>query len=120
MLNIFTLTWNGIDRLSKLKESLIPALKNIDYTWFIKDNNSKDNTFDVCSQWGDKVKAVKYKDNNQNFSAGNNYLFNLASPQENDLILLLNNDVIFKDTSSLNKMISIINNEADVGVGVAR
>lgn len=114
MLNILTLTWNKCDSLVKLKESLIPALDGIDYTWFIKDNASVDNTVETASTWGDKVKVVKYKDNNQNFAEGMNYIFDLASPADNDLVLLLNNDVVFADTTSIKKMISALKD--DIGV----
>ena len=48
-LHILTLTWNACDKLTKLKESLLPALSNIDYTWLIKDNASIDNTVSVAS-----------------------------------------------------------------------
>lgn len=120
MLNIFTLTWNGKDKLCKLKDSLIPALDGIDYQWFIKDNGSKDSTVEETSTWGDKVTTIAYKDNHQNFSAGMNYLFNVASPKDNDLVLLLNNDVIINDKTSLKNMINIINNTSKVGAVGAR
>lgn len=116
MLHILTLTWNGQDKLVRLKDSLIPALQGIDYVWHIKDNDSKDKTFEIASSWGDKVKIFKYKDNSQNFSAGTNYLFNLANPNDKDLVLLLNNDIVFNDTKSLKNMIKIINSDSSVGV----
>lgn len=116
MLYILTLTWNAADKLTKLKESLIPALNGIDYTWLIKDNASIDNTVEVASQWGDKVKCIPYKNNLQNFSAGMNFLFNEAAPADNDMVMLLNNDVIFNDTTSINNMTSILNKDHSVGV----
>lgn len=120
MLHILTLTWNAADKLSKLKESLIPALNGIDYIWHIKDNASKDNTVAIASTWGDKVKVYAYKDNLQNFAAGMNYLFNEAKPKDDDLVLLLNNDVIFNDTHSIKNMINIINKDSTVGAVGAR
>jgi GT2 family glycosyltransferase len=114
MLNILTLTWNKCDSLAKLKESLIPALEGIDYTWFIKDNASVDNTYDVASTWGDKVKVVKYKDNAQNFAEGMNYLFNLAAPNDNDYVLLLNNDVEFGDKTSVKRMMGALKDDIAV------
>lgn len=113
MLYILTLTWNNRQRLANLKESMMPALEGIDYTWFIKDNASIDKTYEEASTWGDKVKAIKYKDNLQNFSQGMNYLFNTASPKDNDLVLLLNNDITFGDKTSIKKMISMLHD--DVG-----
>lgn len=111
MLCILTLTWNKCDKLCKLKDSLVPALEGIDYTWFIKDNASKDNTFTEASNWGAKVKITKYRDNLQNFSQGMNYIFNVASPKDNDLVLLLNNDVTFGDNTSIKNMISLLKDD---------
>lgn len=116
MLYILTLTWNGQDKLTKLKESLLPALDGVDYTWLIKDNASNDKTVEVASQWGDKIKCIPYKNNLQNFSAGMNFLFNEASPSNNDMVLLLNNDVIINDTESIRNMLNIMRADSSVGV----
>jgi GT2 family glycosyltransferase len=115
MIYLLTLTWNGCDKLTKLKESLLPALNGLDYTWLIKDNASKDDTVAVASAWGNNVKVIPYKDNLQNFSAGMNFLFKEASPQDNDLIILLNNDVIINDKKSIKNMLDIINKDPSVG-----
>lgn len=115
MLYLLTLTWNACDKLTKLKESILPALEGIDYTWIIKDNASNDDTVAVSSSWGDKVKVIPYKDNLQNFSAGMNYCFAEASPRDNDLVMLLNNDVVFNDKKSIKNMIDIIDKDDTVG-----
>lgn len=111
---IMTLTWNACDLLTKLKESLIPALNGLDYKWIIKDNNSKDDTVKVASSWGDNITVISYKDNFQNFSEGMNYIFNFISPKDDDFILLLNNDITFGDITSIKNMISLLKD--DVGV----
>lgn len=115
-----TLTWNAVDKLSKLHDSLMPALEGIDYRWLIKDNASKDDTIVKASTWGDKITIIPYKDNKQNFSAGCNYLFQIAKPNDNDFIMLLNNDIIFNDTVSIKNMLSIIQKDKDVGMVGAR
>jgi len=120
MLYILTLTWNACDKLTKLKESLMPALSDIDYTWLIKDNASNDDTVAVASSWGDKVKVIPYKNNLQNFSAGMNLLFAEASPDDDDLVMILNNDVTFNDTKSIHNMIDIIKKDKSVGAVGAR
>lgn len=107
MLKILTLTLNGEQRLSKLKQSLNIALSGIDYHWYIKDNKSKDNTVEVASKW-DNTTVIAYKNNNQNFSQGCNYLFNYANPNDDDLIMLLNDDVIFNDNQSVQSMIDLM------------
>lgn len=119
MLYILTLTWNAQDKISKLKDSLLPALQDIKYTWMIKDNDSKDNTFDEASKWGKDIQVIKYKNNLQNFSQGMNFLFNEAKPKDDDMVLLLNNDVVFNDTSSIRNMISVLGKK-DVGAVGAR
>jgi GT2 family glycosyltransferase len=120
MLHILTLSWNGSDKLQKLYPSLMPALDNVDYTWWIKDNGSKDDTIDVVKSWEGNIKIIPYKDNRQNFAEGMNYLFQRVSPPDNDLIMMLNNDVIFNDTTSITNMLSIINKDTTVGVVGAR
>ena len=118
MLYLLTLTWNALEKLTKLRESLLPALDGVEYTWIIKDNDSKDATYEVASKWGDNIKVLKYPNNLQNFSAGVNYCFHQANPSDDDFIMLLNNDVIFNDTTSIKKMISLL--KKDVGVVGAR
>ena len=114
---ILTLNWNGEEKLKKLAPSLTNCLSDIDFEWYVKDNASKDGSIDYLNSLNnDKIKVIKYKDNSQNFSAGMNYLFNEIKPKDNDLILLLNNDVVFNDSSSIKKMLSIIKNDPKVGV----
>ena len=120
MLNILTLSWNGCDKLMRLRTSLLPALEGIDYTWFIKDNGSKDDTVAVASSWGDKIKVLSYKDNRQNFSQGVNYCFDVAAPNDQDLVMLLNNDVLFNDTASIHTMLNMIQKDSAIGAVGAR
>jgi O-antigen biosynthesis protein len=120
MLYILTLTWNACDKLVKLHDSLMPSLHHISYKWLIKDNASNDKTIETINSWEENVKVLPYKDNKQNFAAGMNYLFAAASPADNDLIMLLNNDVIFNDTSSIKNMMSILHDDVSVGAVGAR
>lgn len=123
-LYIFTLNYNKRDSLTTLKESLLPNLVDIPFTWLIKDNASTDNSYDIASTWDEgnkkQINVIKYANNQQNFSEGMNYLFNQASPKDNDYVLLLNNDIKFNDTTSIKKMISIMNKDKNVGVVGAR
>jgi GT2 family glycosyltransferase len=118
MLHILTLTWNAADKLSQLKESLLPVLDGIDYTWVIKSNGCTDNTCAMVSEWGERVRLIRHHNNLQNFSQGVNLCFQAAAPADNDLILLLNNDVIFNDAQSLKEMIALLKD--DVGAVGAR
>ena len=114
-----TLSWEGLDKLSKLKDSLLPCL-NENSSWVIKDNGSKDDTVKVAETWGPKVKVFAYPDNNQNFSQGMNYLFHQINPKDNDNIVLLNNDVTVKDSHSFKNMISLLDKDSSIGVVGAR
>ena len=118
MLNILTLNWDGKDKLEKLYPSLMRSLDGIDYQWFIKDNNSKDDSIKYINSFeNNKVKILSYKDNRQNFSEGCNYLFNMAASNDNDLVMLLNNDIIFNDKSSIKNMINIMKDDKVGAVG---
>jgi GT2 family glycosyltransferase len=118
MLHILTLTWQACDKLTKLKESLLPALNGLDWTWIIKSNGCIDGTCEKVSTWGSQVKLIQCPDNRQNFSEGVNHCFQTAAPKDNDLVMLLNNDVIFNDTKSIKEMIALLKD--DVGVVGAR
>ena len=117
---VFTLTWNGLDKLTKLNNSLMPAVKGLDYEWLIKDNGSEDNTVDIAKTWKGNINVIAYKNNLQNFSKGMNYLFKEASPADDDYILLLNNDIVFNDTTSIQNMINLMEKDANIGVVGAR
>ena len=112
-LYILTLNWNGEDKLKKLVPTTLSSLNGIDYEWIVKDNNSSDNSVDYLKS--NNINVIKYKNNLQNFSEGCNYLFNTASPDDKDLIMLLNNDVIFNDNNSIKNMLSLINKDEEIG-----
>lgn len=118
-LKILTLNWNGLQKIIKLRDSLLPCLNNLDktsWTWIIKDNGSKDGSPEEISSWGSGVVCDKYPHNNDNFSQGMNRIFKILDPKDDDLILLLNNDVVFNDTTSLQKMIKLFENDKSIGV----
>lgn len=117
MLKIFTLNWNGLDKLKLLYPSLINCLNNIDYEWYVKDNNSSDESVEYLKS--NNVNVIGYPDNNSNFAEGMNFLFKESNAKDDDLILLLNNDIIFNDTTSILNMIKMIGQD-DVGVVGAR
>ena len=115
-----TLSWNGLDKLTKLYKSLMPTLGHLPYSWLIKDNGSKDNTVETVKSWEGNISVIPYKDNRHNFAEGMNYIFSHASPADNDHIMLLNNDVIFNDNTSISKMMEIMQKDHTVGAVGAR
>lgn len=121
MIHIFTLTWNGLPLLSELYPSLVQSLKGLPYLWHVKDNGSKDGTVDAVKTWAKfdpSIRVYEYPDNNLNFAEGMNWLYQQSSPEPEDLILLLNNDVIFQDCTSIQSMVDAMT--PDVGVVGAR
>lgn len=120
-LHIFTLNWNGEDKLKRLAPTLINSLDGIDYCWSIKDNASSDRSVNYLKSLNNKnINIFEYENNRQNFSEGMNYLFNATSTNDEDLILLLNNDVCFNDTTSISNMISLLKKDKNIGVVGAR
>jgi len=116
MIYIFTLNWNGEDKLKELYNSFNSLNKEFDYTWYIKDNNSTDGSVKYLESLNDdKLKIIKHPHNNDSFAYGMNYLFKLSNPKDNDLVLLLNNDIVFSGKNDLNHMISYFN---DKSVGI--
>lgn len=128
-LHILTLSWNGLTKLKTLKPGLYNNLDKlyddtgIESQWYIRDNGSKDGTIKEIEHWqynGFYIEACDIGHNKHNFSQGVNYLVDYAckidsnNKKENDLVLLLNNDIIFNDNSSLTKMVKLIND--DVGI----
>lgn len=115
--HIFTLTWQGKDKIQKLKTSLLPAVENLDWIWHIKENGSTDGSVEEIKNWNHpNVNLIAYPDNKNNYSQGMNFLFKEANAQDNDLVLTLNNDVIIKDTQSLHNMVNLIAHDPGIGV----
>jgi GT2 family glycosyltransferase len=117
MLKIFTLSWQGKDKLEKIYDSLMISLNSINFEWYIKDNGSKDNTINLEKTWNNnKIHIISYPHNKDNFSYGCNFLYKEAIPRSDDLILLLNNDIIFNDAQSISNMIELLLNDDNIGV----
>lgn len=121
MIKILTLNWNGRSKLEKLYPTLISSLDKLKYTWLVKDNASKDEGVEYLKSLNDSnIDIYPYHDNKQNFSEGMNYLFDKSNANDEDYVLLLNNDVMFNDTSSIHNMIDIMEKDDSVGIVGAR
>lgn len=118
MLHILTLSWEGKEKLQKLKQSLLPALDGLDWVWHIKENGSKDGSVDEVKSWNiPQVNLIEYSHNKDNYAQGMNFLFKEASTKDGDNILTLNNDIIVNDSSSIKNMLSILEDKNVGGVG---
>lgn len=114
MLHIFTINWNGAEKLKALIPTLKRNLENIqiESKWHIRDNGSTDESIKIITESGATLYSIGH--NKDNYAVCHNYLFNQAHVQENDIILLLNNDVVFADDFALSKMLNLLTS----GVGV--
>lgn len=125
MIKVFTLNWNGTEKLVRLTPGLLKNLKATgeDYEWHIRDNGSQ-NIVEDSNKWsklfGNNIFTHCYPHNRDSFAQGMNYLAKLNDLNNNDFILLLNNDVEFFDDTSLSKMLKIAKNDSKVGIVGAR
>jgi GT2 family glycosyltransferase len=120
-LHILTLHWNNKELIERLHKTLIPAVEMFDYRWYIKDNGSKDGSVEFLSsieKENDRVDVFYCGHNTHSFSAGMNILFERAKPADDDVIMFLNNDIWFGDTTSVVEMHKLLKD--DVGVVGAR
>jgi GT2 family glycosyltransferase len=114
-LYIYTLSWQGSRMLKNLAPTLIQNInylknkKGIDSHWYIKDNASKDDTSSYINSINHQMDIVYYQcpHNKDSFSKGNNVLHEMVSPNSDDFILLLNNDVVFGEEDALSKMFDL-------------
>ncbi len=115
MLHVLCLNWNGEALLKKMVPSLRRNLGALDMESriYVRDNGSTDGSLDFLAKENINVLPVEHNDGS--FSEGVNSLVELASPKEEDILLLLNNDIEFKDSDSLSKMIALLDNP-EVGV----
>jgi len=111
-LHVLTLTWNGLPLIQRLAPGLFHNLKylDIDFQWYVRSNGCKDETVAYLESLGDKVSILKKDHNRDNFSQGVNSLFNMAkvNAKEDDLLLLLNNDIFFRNYSMMNKFFDAV------------
>lgn len=116
-LHILTLNWNGKLKLEKLTPKLVintQNLQGLNSKWYIRDNGSTDGSVDfIEAMTGVEVLSEPFNHNRDSFAQGINYLFEKANPADDDLVLLLNNDIVFGDDNSLKKMVDL-SDKADV------
>jgi len=117
VLKIFTLNWKAPELLQNLIASTLPALDGIEYEWYVRDNAASPNSEDsqILAKYP-QIKVLLVDHNRDNFSQGMNSLFNISNAQDDDYILLLNNDVVFKDAASIKNMIKLMDSNSEIGV----
>lgn len=118
MIHVLTISWNGLKHLQALRPGLIDNLNKTgeDYIWHIRSNGCTDGTIEEISKW-QHTRILKETHNRANFSQGVNSLFRQANPTDSDLVLLLNNDIVFKDDISLSNMLRLMQKTKSVMCG---
>lgn len=135
-IHVLTLTWNGIDKLKFIEHGLTTNLDYLTRTengdlkeghehpiWHLRDNGSKDGTIDFVKKWeimsDPHTQTVVYDigHNRDSFATGMNFLFEKANPADSDIILLLNNDIVFHGEKNLKKMYDLMQQTGAAVVG---
>jgi GT2 family glycosyltransferase len=85
--------------------------------WYVRSNGCKDETVSYLQTLGDKVAILSKDHNRDNFAQGVNSLALMAQPDvsSGDMFLLLNNDIVFKESNSLIKMYNLLK-QHDAGI----
>lgn len=121
MIKILTLSWNGLDKLKRLRPGLMANMEKLNqpFIWYIRDNGSTDGTVEEISRW-DRVKVLAIDHNRDNFAQGMNSLREESGKVVyktravgmtniyTEPYLLLNNDVVFGDTVSIKNMYDLL------------
>ncbi len=89
---ILILNWNGANLLKECLESVL-KVNYSDYSVFVIDNHSKDNSIKLVENNFAEVKIISL-DRNYGYAAGYNKCFRRLDDKKIDYVLLLNNDTI--------------------------
>jgi GT2 family glycosyltransferase len=121
MIKILTLNWNGNQYLQALGPGLLCNVQNLarkgfEAQWHIRDNGSTDDSIKTIVELGATVYSIGH--NRDSYAIGMNYLFNNANIQDDDIVLLLNNDIVFPEEDSLFKMLELLKD--NIGIVGAR
>ena len=112
LLSIIVLNLNGAQLLETMLQSFADVNTYEPFEFIVVDDGSSDKSLEVIEQWQRRLplRCILYKDN-KSFSFANNRAAEIAS---GELLLLLNNDVVF-EVDALPKMVAAIE-VATVGV----
>lgn len=110
-ISVLVVTWNVEDIIEECLKSLF-KYTNLNCEVIIVDNDSSDNTCEVIkNKFKNKVKLIESKEN-LGFSKANNVALKYAKGK---YIFYMNPDVIFVE-DILNKMISVLETNRDIGI----
>jgi len=117
LVSIITPTYNGLDWMRQLAESLDRRIDEWPFEWIIVDNGSDDGTADWLAQANLKLNGQLLKNTeNLGFAKANNQGAEVA---RGNFLLLLNNDTIVAE-NFLSEMMNVFTEERAVGAVGAR
>lgn len=114
MIHVLTLTWNGWNKIDQARLGLKNNLDKlgVEYKWHIRDNGSDDGTGRLIEEvmgWRDmNYSLTPVPHNRDNFAQGVNSLIKSSQAKPGDFYLFLNNDVDFRDNTSLLNMYNLM------------
>ena len=145
MIQILTLTWNGLDKMKALHDGLARNIDNVgeEVIWYVRDNGSKDDTVKWLKEYDGpiNIKTLIKDHNRDNFAQGVNSLAemaredwrpkvivkgrsvgatSMAAHAASNKFMFLNNDIVFGDDVSLKKMNDLYKSNSDIGMVGAR
>lgn len=115
-LKILTLTWDSFYLLKVLQPGLQNNLSKFDYTWYLRDNGSKDETVKETKAWKN-TQILEAGHNRASFAEGVNSLFDMANPDDDDFLLLVNTDLEFHDDQAITQMVNLMDKTGAAIVG---
>jgi len=100
----FTVLHYGEEDITiKCIDSIISRFNSYNIRILVLDNGSRNNSYErLCERYADKKEVSIYRsDENLGFTRGNNFLYSKAKEENPDYVLILNNDISFKQKNFL-------------------
>lgn len=116
MLAFVIINYNTWEMTLKCVNSIFQTCKNTDYTIYIVDNGSKNDSYDLlCKNFRNQKNVIIIKAENNGYAVGNNIGIKRAISDGHEYITIVNNDVIFLE-KSIDKMHDFLRKNKDANV----
>jgi len=111
-ITISIVTYNSSFVINHLLDSILEELNNrLSYAIFVIDNNSKDNTLEILSNYNNKIEIIPLT-KNIGFGAGHNVILNKINSKYH---IVVNPDIIL-NTSILNDLFNYMEENPNIGM----
>lgn len=116
MLAFIIINYNTWEMTLKCVDSIFKTCKNSDYTIYIVDNGSKNDSYDILRKnYQNQNNVIIIKAENKGYAIGNNIGIKRAISDGHEYITIVNNDVIFLE-DSIDKMYEFLRQNDDASV----